>query len=381
MKPFDAQTSSASSNNKDLFVTFSVLTPPKANYPSNIFRCLKLLTSLSLFAAHTANGQDSAAAAKAHLQVFGDVFIDNRALATVSPAEGPTALFSGVSDLLATSQFNLVNFEGAATKAPRGLPSKEFHLRMPVTTPRILADAGIEGVTLANNHSMDFGWMGLFETLSGLKRAGLSSAGAGENYAAASRPLYFANEQVRVCLLSFARTYPEDAWATTSRAGTANPSPQHLRKSIQDCTAAGASPVVIFHWGRELESIPQPYQRELGHLAIEAGAVAVIGHHPHILQEIEVYMGKPIIYSIGNFVFSSIPLHSSPEGIAVRMTWISPAQIAYELVPLIVNNRKVNYRPRPLLENEVDPLLSKILPAHGKSCSWVPARKLWSCLF
>lgn len=381
MKPFDAQTSSAPFNNKDLFVTFYVLMTPKVSSPTTHFRISKVITALSLIAAQTALGQSEALPTKAHLQVFGDVFIDGRALATVAPPEGPTALFSGVSDLLATSQFNLVNFEGSATKALRGLPSKEFHLRMPVTTPRTLADAGIEGVTLANNHSMDFGWMGLFETLSGLRRAGLSSAGAGENYAAAAHPLYFANEQVRVCILSFARTFPESAWATTSRAGTANPSPQHLRKSIQDCVAAHASPIVIFHWGRELESVPQPYQRELGHLAIEAGAVAVIGHHPHVLQEIEVYMGKPIIYSIGNFVFSSLPLHSSPEGIAVRMTWISPTQIAYELVPLTVNNRKVNYRPRPLLEGETDPLLAKILPAHGKSCSWVPTRKLWACLF
>ena len=136
--------------------------------------------------------------------------------------------------------------------------------------------------------------------------------------------------------------------------------------------------IVSIHWGGEREASPKAYQRKLARLIIDQGADAVIGHHPHVLQNIEVYKGRPIFYSIGNFAFGSRPAGETQSGMVVRFLLSKTTRkIKYELLALNVNNKLINYFPTFLTEEEVDPL-AELLPSE-QNCE--KRGLVWSCSF
>lgn len=196
----------------------------------------------------------------------------------------------------------------------------EFLFRAPPSQAQRLAAAGVDAVTLANNHAMDFGGEALLETLGALDVAGLAHAGAGPDLRAARQPAIVEVGGLTVALLAYCseRTLPgTDHFAATERtAGVvfacagegAAPTPECrtlLRADIRAARAAADFVVVSFHWGDETVDEPTPLARALGRHAVNCGADLVIGHHPHVLQGIELYRGRPIAYSLGNFAFAT----------------------------------------------------------------------------
>lgn len=199
----------------------------------------------------------------------------------------------------------------------RALPN-EYFFRAPPVQARRLADAGFDAVTLANNHIMDYGEAALKETLKLLGEAGLMHAGAGRNRAEAREPIVANVRGQTIAVLAYvdADTLPGTATfaASGSAAGTVfvhgdgNGDPQEgtlrlLREDIGASRERADFVVVAFHWGTEGGDQPDRLQRMLARRSIEAGADVVVGHHPHVLQGVEVYGGRPIIYSLGNFAF------------------------------------------------------------------------------
>ncbi|MGC9317265.1 MAG: CapA family protein [Armatimonadota bacterium] len=193
----------------------------------------------------------------------------------------------------------------------------EFLFRGPPRQAHRLADAGFDAVTLANNHIMDYGGEALLESLPALDAAGLAHCGAGPDESEARRPAIARVGSQTIALLAYAsaRTLPDAPGfaATSQRAGTVllagrgdSPS-RHARGMLrQDIgAAAGQADLVIvaFHWGTEGSDAPGALPRSLAHLAVDSGADLVIGHHPHVLQGVELYEGAAICYSLGNFVF------------------------------------------------------------------------------
>ena len=168
---------------------------------------------------------------------------------------------------------------------------KRFLLHMPPVAARVLKKAGIDVATLANNHAMDFGSTGLFDTITALGHAGIQSTGAGADRDAAVIPCSSTIRDQQVCILAFSRTLPSSFWATPSRPGTAFADEDLIVAAVSRCAAAGRYTIVAFHWGQEMLPHALLYQRVLAHLAVDAGARLVIGHHPHVLQELEVYRG------------------------------------------------------------------------------------------
>lgn len=316
----------------------------------------------------------------ADIQFFGDVFIDSKFLAEIKGEPTPLGVSPDLLNLLNSSLHNIVNFEGVATNQRIKFGDKTFHLRMPGEVAGRLASLGVSAATMANNHSMDFGLFGLMESLIHLHRAGIHTVGADLNATMASAPLIIDTPTRSICVFSFAKTYPKSTWATDRFAGTANPTPQDIDTKIKACKAQGMSSIAVFHWGRELERTPQGYQRDLAHACIDAGAIAVIGHHPHLLQEVEVYKGVPIFYSIGNFLFSSYPMHSSQEGMAVRLVFDQTETPAFDLIQLQVNNRLVKFRTRLLSANE-PARLDEMLKSQGSSCVKRSSPGSWTCRF
>jgi poly-gamma-glutamate synthesis protein (capsule biosynthesis protein) len=323
----------------------------------------------------------AAPAAAADLQLFGDVYLPQHVLEqTATTAEDPR-VFTGVRALMASAEHNVVNFEGVATSAFVPLELKRFLLKMPLSTGPILKAAGVTAVTLANNHAMDYGYQGLFDTLSMLREADIAATGAGRDAAEAARPLLLTTAGRLICLQAYSRTLPESFWATATEPGTAHADLSGLVRDVKACAAFAHFTVVSFHWGAETANKAADYQRELAKAAVAAGADLVVGHHPHVLQEIEIIGGKPVFYSLGNFAFGTLPTGKQQEGMAVRVTLPegSVAKPQYELVPLQVRNSLVNFRPRPLQKGESDPI-EAMLPAKHP-CRWVAQVRSWRCVF
>ena len=116
--------------------------------------------------------------------------------------------------------------------------------------------------------------------------------------------------------------------------------------------------VVSFHWGAELAKLPKPYQQRAAHEAIDAGADLVLGHHPHVLQGIERYRGKAILYSLGNFAFGSVS-SSADRSMIARIT-LDDTEQTVEVVPLNVLNREVRFRPAVLTGKRGDEVIARL---------------------
>jgi poly-gamma-glutamate synthesis protein (capsule biosynthesis protein) len=321
----------------------------------------------------------AARAQPADLQFFGDVLINAKTLRHTNSTAANPHLFGGSASLLNSSRHNIINLEGVITTTLAPFEAKQFLLRMPPSAAQILRTAGIDVVTLANNHTMDFGFAGLLSTLTSLARADIASTGAGINQAAASLPLIIKLEHQTICLLAFSKTLPSTFWATTRRAGSAFGAESLVTERISACAARGYFTVVAFHWGKEGEHESLPYQKDLAHLAIEAGADLIIGHHPHNLQEIEVYHDKPIFYSLGNFAFGSEPEAGNQQGMAVQLTFTEdhPREPKVVVIPLSVDNHTVHFVPQLMSRVEADLLQPQITAL--RSCHWRQTR--WSCPF
>jgi poly-gamma-glutamate synthesis protein (capsule biosynthesis protein) len=207
----------------------------------------------------------------------------------------------------------VVNLECPFTEGGEKLP-KNFNFRARPDLVGALAAGGVDVVSLANNHLMDYGAQGLVDTLATLEQARIPYFGAGRNLAEARKPAILTVEGVRVAFLGYfflgeRNIEPPEVYATESTPGVAghfsdvDAMERMLREDI--LAAKGQADVVLpfFHWGREGTYTPEPYQVRLAHAAIEAGASGVLGSHPHVLQAMELYQGAPVVYSLGNFVF------------------------------------------------------------------------------
>lgn len=174
----------------------------------------------------------------------------------------------------------------------------------------MMNEMGIDIVTMANNHILDFGPDGIADSLAALDAAGILHVGAGEDLEQAKKLETVAVNGKTIGFLGASRVYMSSSWA----AGPGHPGvfstydPAQLIAAIKEARELCDYLVVYVHWGVERETTPQSYQRTMGRQFIDAGADIVIGSHPHVLQETEYYDGKPIVHSLGNFVFgSSIP--------------------------------------------------------------------------
>ena len=189
------------------------------------------------------------------------------------------------------------------------MEEKEYTFRVPPDLVSVPVDLGVDLVTLANNHILDFGRGPLTETLKALEGAGIAHVGAGEDLDAAKALKTFEIQGKTLGFLGASRVIPEGSWnASRYNSGVfttydATQLVEEIRKAKESCDFVA----VLVHWGIERNTFPEDYQKTLACQYIDAGADVVIGSHPHVLQGIEYYQGKPIFYSLGNFIFSNGP--------------------------------------------------------------------------
>jgi hypothetical protein len=225
-----------------------------------------------------------------------------------------------VRALISGADIAIANFENPAPNA------STFHTRGTRFTadPRLisgLAKAGIDYVSLANNHIGDAGDLGILQTIANLKKHGLKYSGAGKDLAAARKPAILKAAGTTVAILGYdaiARAY----FAGPDETGSSQLSLKRAKVDIKKARAAGADLVVVFpHWGVEYRNRPFTAQQRLARDIIDAGADMIIGNHAHWVGAVEVYKGKPIWYALGNFVFDQTWSEPTMEGITLELTF------------------------------------------------------------
>lgn len=275
----------------------------------------------------------------------GDIMMGGAALQTIQE-RGCDYPFDSTRAVLQVADLAVANLEAPFTT--RGSPfAKTFTFRVPPAWAVALRNAGFDVLNLANNHTMDYGQEGLFDTMAVLDSLGLLHCGAGADDSAAAAPAVPAVAGKTVAFLGFSTTFPEEFWATRGRAGTCFPFQQRMERAIRQSRAQADHVVVSFHWGAELATMPKDYQRLLAHKAIDLGAELVLGHHAHVLQGMEIYRGRLIAYGLGNFVFGSRS-ESSRESIILKVYFDDKGPVLARAIPVSVFYREVAFQPRML---------------------------------
>ena len=256
--------------------------------------------------------------------------------------------FERTQSLLKQAQIVFGNLEGPLTEGGATATPKKYVFRSPPDkVAPALARAGFNIVSLANNHSLDYGPQGLEDTRSALEKAGIQGVGAGRNLAEARAPVYMVKGGATVAFLAYSLTFPEEFWAGPDKPGTAFGHEQDVRADVTAARQTADIVVVSFHWGQEGKTELRDYQVQLAHAAIDAGASAVLGHHPHILQAVERYQDGVILYSLGNFAFGSFSNTATRSAIAL-LTFRDRQWSELRLLPINVRNAEVVFQPRPL---------------------------------
>jgi len=292
----------------------------------------------------------------------GDIMLGERTRRVIREA-GADYPFAGVTPLLRRSEIVFGNqegpFAGEATKADRN-----FSYRVNPRLATALSRANVNVVTLANNHLTDCGRAGILETLAALSSAGVAVVGAAENERAAHRPVIRQAGRWRVGLLGY--YWNRRTAATSDLPGSAMDTPEDLRADIEALRRQVDRVIVQFHWGIPYEHEPLPEDREKARLAVDCGADVVIGHHPHVIQPMEVYRGCPIFYSVGNFTFGSG--NSLAEGLMVGFRF-EEEETEVQVYPLYVKNRdpRVNYQPKLLRGSAGRKTLQRLAEMSGEN--------------
>jgi poly-gamma-glutamate synthesis protein (capsule biosynthesis protein) len=221
----------------------------------------------------------------------------------------------------------------APTKGPRG---GEIYLQGNPDYTFLLTEAGFDVLSLANNHIMDYGEQGLADTLYYLEQEEIKHAGAGPDLAAALAPAQVDVDGYVIKVLAFSGVEPKEYYAGPAKAGAAPLDEGAVVAALSRARSEASLVVLSLHWGGESMAYPSSEQKRLAHKFVDAGADIILGHHPHVLQGVEVYEGAVIAYSLGNFLFDSrYPERHYSTVLAVEVSR-SRGILGFRLIPIFI---------------------------------------------
>ena len=270
---------------------------------------------------------------------------------------GADYFLQNVKDIFSADDLTIANFEGTLTDSDER-EDKTFAFKAPASYASILTGGSVEAVNTANNHSHDYGDQSFDDTLAALDDAGIVHFGYDET-------AVMDVKGIKVGLVGIYELYDH-----LERE-------QQLKDNIAKVKADGAQLiVVIFHWGNETETVPDSNQTTLGRIAIDEGADLVCGHHPHVLQGIETYKGRNIVYSLGNFCFGGNSSPSDMDTMIYQQTFTIDADgikkdNVTNIIPCSISSAAYdgynNYQPTPAEGDEATRILGKI----NERSSWI----------
>ena len=284
----------------------------------------------------------------------------------------PTIVSTGhkgaMRDLISSADLALANMEESAPD------HFKFHAHGTAFTgdPALIsgiARAGIDVASVASTHIGDGGRAGILQTIASLKKYGIVPFGAGPNLAAARQPAIFDMGGVKVAILGYDGISARYYGATRATIGDAPLKAAYFKADIAAARAAGAQVVIAFpHWGIEYTFGPSASQQRLGRQMIDAGADLVIGNHPHWVQSVEIYKGKPIWYSLGNFTFDQSWSEPTLEGVTLELTFHGRTLVQAWMNPHILIRA---VQPNLLaIAGDGQRVLAPVFKASGKLLPW-----------
>ncbi|CAM3809103.1 CapA family protein [Cohnella lubricantis] len=251
--------------------------------------------------------------------------------------------FEETAELLADADITFGNLETSVST--RGKPAdKQFTFRSTPESLEGLVNAGFDGVSVANNHTLDYGVGALQDTLANLDEYKLGHTGAGDNEEEAFEPYVQEVRGKKVAIIGISRVLPEGSWyAGKNKPGIAQgylmePMMTYIKKAVSKSDYT----IVFIHWNKETKDYPEDYARTYAKEFIDAGVDAVIGAHSHSLQGIEWYKGKPVFYSLGNFIFTSKSEKSS-QSMILKLSF-EDDQVGASVTPVQIVNTQAKLR-------------------------------------
>lgn len=263
---------------------------------------------------------------------MGDVMLADGPGRAIARGRDP---FAGVSAVMQSADIRIANLECVIATGGRRL-AKPWTFR---AHPRVLSvlRRHVDVVSLANNHSGDFGPAAFAEMLGRLERAGLPYVGGGADLRAAHRPAIIERQGLRIALLGYDEMFPRQFEAGPSSPGVAWAEDEQIVADIRAARLQADVVIPYMHWGQEHSESAHARQRALARLMIGAGADAVVGTHPHVRQDTEVIDGKPVIYSLGNFVFDGFEDEDNNTGSILWMTVSAHGVTDWQLQPVHID--------------------------------------------
>lgn len=243
---------------------------------------------------------------KASLIFTGDVLLSHYVLNNYNALGVEGVLDEGMLQALKESDVTIINQEFPFSTRGTQAEDKQFTFRVDPAYVSVLKELGADMAAIANNHILDYGDEALLDTMDTLDEAGILYAGAGKDKERAAQLQVMEAGGLRIGMLAASRVIPVAEWNIDNHQPgvfcTYDPASllARIRESKKECDYL----FVYVHWGIERSTMPEEYQKNMARQYIDAGADAVIGSHPHVLQGIEFYKEKPIFYSLGNFIFN-----------------------------------------------------------------------------
>lgn len=274
--------------------------------------------------------------------ITGDTHLGSGRIVEPALKNSTERLFGSFKSKIEEVDLSITNLESPLIDKGDPIPKTGPNLKSPVKAVEILKDAGFDLLTLANNHILDYGGEGLTSTFEACKKNKIKTVGAGKNKNEASQPFTQVIGDIRIGIINVA----ENEFGTTNNdspgAHSLNPVQNYYRiKEISNVDYI----FVIVHGGHEYYPLPSPRMKETYRFFIDAGASAVIGHHPHCYSGYEIYKNAPIFYSLGNFLFDKNKggISSWNKGYMVEFS-ISKRELDFDIIPYIQNAENIGLR-------------------------------------
>lgn len=300
----------------------------------------------------------------------GDILLDKLPGENIA-LHGPNYVFAGMGDLLKNADIAFANLESPASRRGEKIIPKNFTFRSTPEALDALVAASIDVVSFTNNHCLDFGAEAFLDTMEHLRERGIAYVGAGKDRNEALSPYIVEANGVKVAFLAFTQksflpAWSYDLWeAQENKPGVIFLDGEKGRRDILTAVAEAQTRadvvLVSLHWGYEGTLAPQAWQIKLAREIIDAGAAAILGHHPHLPFGVELYAGKPIIYSLGNYLFHPYDL-AARESFVAHLEIDLFGEVQTKLYPILMEQGTVR-----LLEGEQATRILEIISNRSQS--------------
>lgn len=249
----------------------------------------------------------------------GDIMLSRQIEKIVYREEDPLYHFLISSDVTKSADITFGNLEGPVSLRGEDQGSL-YSFRMNPDLLQGLVYGGFDIVSIANNHSFDWGRVAYSDTMKHLKEKGIAYTGGGATYYEGHRATKLERNGETFCFLGYTEFAYESVSNRDAKPEMNKISLDIIRKDIESAKKDSCGPIIVsLHWGTEYEVHPSPEQKEIAHAIIDAGALMVIGHHPHVIQDVERYNGGLIAYSLGNFVFDQNFSFETKKGLLLKV--------------------------------------------------------------